>query len=84
MVVASGSASHGPSGFVRASAYSRTVRLTQRQREHAWAWLSLLTLLICWDASLRLDERVSIPRARIAHAADASEASQQTFDKMGQ
>jgi len=40
----------------------------RRRREQAWAWLSLVVLIICWDASSRLDERVSAPRVRIAHA----------------
>jgi hypothetical protein len=45
----------------------------QRRREAMWAWLSLVTLVICWDASERLDTRVSPPRVRIAHAGDRSE-----------
>lgn len=28
--------------------------------EIAWAWASLLMLIICWDAALRLDQRVSV------------------------
>lgn len=38
--------------------------------EVAWAWASLLVLIICWDAALRLDQRVPVPRVRIAHAAE--------------
>ena len=38
-----------------------------------WAWLSLVTLVICWDASARLETRVSPPRVRIAHAGERSE-----------
>jgi hypothetical protein len=45
----------------------------QRRRETMWAWLSLLTLVICWDASARLETRVSPPRVRIAHAGERSE-----------
>lgn len=45
------------------------VRERQR-RERAWAWLSLVVLIICWDASARLEERVSPSRLRIAHALD--------------
>jgi hypothetical protein len=48
------------------------VRERQR-REQAWAWLSLVTLIICWDASGRLDERVSLPRTRIAHVSEDQE-----------
>jgi hypothetical protein len=40
----------------------------RQRREQAWAWLSLVVLIICWDASSRLEERVSAPRVRIAHA----------------
>ncbi|MGH8186282.1 MAG: hypothetical protein ACREUC_06940 [Steroidobacteraceae bacterium] len=42
----------------------------RHRREAAWAWLSLVTLILCWDASARLEERVSPPRVRIAHAGD--------------
>jgi hypothetical protein len=50
--------------------------MTQRRREAVWAWMSLLTLLLCWDASLRLEERVSPPRVRIAHAGAREEGVQ--------
>jgi hypothetical protein len=40
---------------------------TQRRREHIWAWLSLLLLLLCWDASSRLDDRVAMPRPKLGH-----------------
>jgi hypothetical protein len=43
----------------------------QRRREMTWAWLSLLTLVLCWDASARLEIRVSPPRVRIAHAGES-------------
>lgn len=39
-----------------------------------WAWLSLLTLVLCWDAAARLEMRVSPPRVRIAHAGESSES----------
>ena len=45
------------------------------RRERIWAWLSVLTLIICWDASARLDQRVSPPRVRIAHAGEAEDAT---------
>lgn len=45
----------------------------QRRREAMWAWLSLVTLVICWDASTRLETRVAPPRVRIAHAGERSE-----------
>jgi hypothetical protein len=43
----------------------------QQRRESMWAWLSLLTLVLCWDASARLETRVSPPRVRIAHAGES-------------
>jgi hypothetical protein len=51
----------------RAPRLKTLVRERQR-REQVWAWLSLVVLIICWDASARLEERVSPPRTRIAHA----------------
>jgi hypothetical protein len=47
----------------------------RQRREQVWAWLSLVTLIICWDASERLGHRVSPPRVRIAHALEEEEAS---------
>jgi hypothetical protein len=47
---------------------------TQRRREMTWAWLSLITLVLCWDAAARLEMRVSPPRVRIAHAGESSES----------
>src|SRR5687767_13641966 len=51
----------------------RSLVRERHRREQAWAWLSLVTLIICWDASERLGERVSPPRARIAHVSDDQE-----------
>lgn len=48
-------------------------RIRQSRREKVWAWLTLFTLTLCWDASMRLDERVSPPRVRIAHIGEAAE-----------
>lgn len=50
-----------------------------RRLELVWAWGSLLTLVMCWDATLRLDQHVSPPRVRIAHAAEL-ERSEQAFE----
>jgi len=48
-------------------------RIRQSRREKVWAWLTLIALVLCWDASMRLDERVSPPRVRIAHIGEAAE-----------
>jgi hypothetical protein len=54
----------------------------QARREHVWAWLSLVTLLLCWDACLRLDHRVSLPRPRLAHAIEREqELREELIDK---
>jgi len=58
-------------------------RLTQRRREHLWAWLSLIALVVCWDASLRLDEHVSIPRPRMQHAGDSASDASDGGDESG-
>ncbi len=51
----------------------RSLVRERHRREQAWAWLSLVTLIVCWDASERLGERVSPPRARIAHVSEEQE-----------
>jgi hypothetical protein len=53
----------------------RTLVRERQKREQIWAWLSLVTLIICWDASERLEQRVSPPRVRIAHALEGEETS---------
>jgi hypothetical protein len=52
-----------------------TVARERHRRERIWAWLSVVTLIICWDASARLDQRVSPPRVRMAHAGEADDAA---------
>jgi hypothetical protein len=47
----------------------------RNRRERVWAWLSVVTLIICWDASARLDQRVSPPRVRMAHAGEADDVT---------
>lgn len=56
----------------RAPSFRALARDRQR-RERAWAWLSLVVLIVCWDASARLDERVAPPRARVPHAVEEDE-----------
>ena len=51
----------------------RTLVRERQRREQIWAWLSLVVLIICWDASARLEEHVSTPRLRIAHALQEEE-----------
>ena len=43
--------------------------------EVLWAAASFLVLILCWDAASRLDERVSVPRIRIAHALEEERAA---------
>ena len=38
--------------------------VSTRRLELLWAWASLLVLIVCWDAALRLDQRVPLPRMR--------------------
>ena len=51
----------------------RILMRERQRREQIWAWLSVVVLIICWDASARLEERVSPPRTRIAHVMDEDE-----------
>lgn len=46
----------------------------QSRREHIWAWASLVSLVIAWDVSSRLDERVAAPRVRLAHAGEPADS----------
>lgn len=48
--------------------------MRQRRREKVWAWLTLFTLILCWDASIKLDERVSPPLVRTDHIGEAADA----------
>lgn len=77
---------HSASSHTRAladvlSQRSRTAVREQRRREIIWAWLSGIALILCWDAALRLDERVSLPRSRIGHAV-GGEAQLQTVEQV--
>ena|SRR5688572_22339632 len=51
----------------------RSLVRERHRREQVWAWLSVVTLVICWDASERLGEQVSPPRTRIAHVSEDQE-----------
>jgi hypothetical protein len=50
--------------------------VSQSKIETAWAWASLLVLIVCWDAALRLDQRVPLPRVRLAHAVEVERTEQ--------
>lgn len=54
----------------RTAVMRRDLRARQSRLEVFWAWASLLVLIVCWDAALRLDQHASPPRMRIAHVAD--------------
>jgi hypothetical protein len=60
----------GGRGF---SLMSLRVIAAQRRREHLWAWGSLVMLLVCWDASSRLDQKVSMPRPRLSHMVEVEQ-----------
>lgn len=46
--------------------------IRHHRREAWWAWASLLVLIVAWDAAGRLDQQVSLPRTRMAHAVEES------------
>ena len=70
-------ASEPPRHWMQARAPSfRTLIRDRQRREQAWAWLTVVVLIVCWDASSRLEERVSPPRARMAHAVEEDEMFQ--------
>lgn len=52
-------------------------RLAGHRRETLWAWLSVVVLVLCWDAATRLDQHVSPPRVRLTHVAEAQERQSQ-------
>lgn len=52
-------------------------RTTQRRRELCWAWLSIVVLVLCWDAAARLDQQVSPPRPRLTHLAESDDKATQ-------
>lgn len=66
-------APEAPRNWIRDRAPRLRSPIRERRREQAWAWLSLVTLVICWDASERLGERVSLPRARMTHVMEDEE-----------
>ena len=57
-------------GSWNGAAVSRSLAVAKRRRERILACLALLMLIVAWDATLRLDERVSPPRMRMTHAVE--------------
>lgn len=56
-----------------ASASQRELLAARRRLEIYWAIAAFLALIVSWDAALRLDERVPLPRTRVAQAMDDAE-----------
>ena len=46
------------------------MNILKRRREHVLAGLAFLMLIVAWDATLRLDQRMSPPRMRMSHAVE--------------
>jgi len=53
-------------------ARSRSLVVAKRRRERILACLAFVMLVVAWDATLRLDERMSPPRMRMSHAVEMS------------
>lgn len=50
---------------------------TRRRRDVAWACASLLVLIVSWDAAMRLDEKVPLPRPRVVQEMELQRAEGQ-------
>jgi hypothetical protein len=62
------------------AASSRSLADARRWRERVLAVLALVMLIFAWDATLRLDEKMSPPRVRVSHAVELEgELQRQTF-----
>ena len=57
-----------------ASARQRELLAARRRLEIYWAIASFLALIVSWDAALRLDDRVPLPRMRVAQAMEETES----------
>lgn len=55
----------------------RSLAAARRRRERILAALAFVSLILAWDATLRLDERVSPARIRMSHAVEM-EAEEQS------
>jgi hypothetical protein len=49
---------------------ARAIGVAKRRRERVLASLAFVMLIVAWDATLRLDERVAPPRMRLSHAVE--------------
>ncbi|MBB6092568.1 hypothetical protein HNQ60_001446 [Povalibacter uvarum] len=56
-----------------ASSSQRESLAARRRLEIYWAIASFLALIVSWDAALRLDERVPLPRMRVAQVMEEME-----------
>jgi hypothetical protein len=55
---------------------SRAINVAKRRREQMLAALAFVMLVVAWDATLRLDERVAPPRMRLSHAVERETETQ--------
>ncbi len=60
--------------FRRSASRIQSNAIAFSRLEILWAIASFVVLLLCWDATTRLDQRVSVPRVRIAHALEDERA----------
>lgn len=56
------------------SSHQRETLAARRRLEIYWAIASFLALIVSWDAALRLDDRVPLPRMRVAQAIEETES----------
>lgn len=54
----------------------RAMSVAKRRREQVLASLAFIMLIVAWDATLRLDERMSPPRMRMSHAVEREVGTQ--------
>ena len=62
-------------------ATARSFARAKSRREQILACLAFLMLIVAWDATLRLDERVAPPRMRMSHAVELM-GEQQTLTSL--
>jgi hypothetical protein len=62
--------------FSRGRIPAQAINLAKRRRERILASLAFVMLILAWDATLRLDERVAPPRMRMSHAVEHESVEQ--------